>query len=119
MNKRAVGTEAEKWAEVYLTAQGVRIVERNFYCQQGEIDLIGYHAGYLVFFEVKYRKNTSKGTPEEAVGIQKQRKICRVADFYRYCRKISPNTAVRYDVVAILGEECRWYQNAFPHIYSR
>ena len=55
MNKRTVGKEYEERACRYLEDRGFRTAERNFRCRQGEIDIIGYHEGYLVFVEVKYR----------------------------------------------------------------
>lgn len=116
MNKRKTGTAAEIRAEAYLSEKGVRIVERNFRNRYGEIDLIGYHKGYLVFFEVKYRSNRNKGVPEAAVGFHKQKQICQVAGFYRCMHKLSWDTPIRYDVVAIEGEEIRWHENAFTHI---
>ena len=70
-----------------------------------------------MFFEVKYRKNTRCGLPEEAVGLQKQIQICRVADYYRSTRRISLTIPIRYDVVAVEQDTVRWYQNAFEHIY--
>ncbi len=117
MNKRAIGADKEQMAETYLKEKGARILARNFRIRQGEIDLIGYHEGYLVFFEVKYRASGRKGFPEEAVGLQKQKQICRVADYYRSTRRISLSTPIRYDVVAIEQDAVRWYQNAFEHIY--
>lgn len=116
MNNRKTGTAAELRAVAYLSEKGVRIAERNFHNRQGEIDLIGYHDGYLVFFEVKYRKNNCKGIPEAAVGYYKQKQICHVANFYRYIHKNVWNMPVRYDVIAIEGNEIRWHQNAFAHI---
>lgn len=116
MNKRKTGAEWEKKAAEYLTARGVRIVETNFRCRQGEIDLIGYHQGYLVFIEVKYRSSTDKGYAVEAVDLRKQQKICRVSDYYRYLHKVDWCTAVRYDVIAIQGGELQWLQNAFPYM---
>ena len=117
MNKRKIGTDKEMQAVQYLQEKGVRIIATNFRIRQGEIDLIGYDEEYLVFFEVKYRTGRQKGLPEEAVGLQKQKAICRVADYYRSTRRISLNTAIRYDVVAIEQEQIRWYRNAFEHIY--
>ncbi len=116
MNKRKTGSVAEIRAETYLSEKGVRIVERNFRNRYGEIDLIGYHEGYLVFFEVKYRSNNKKGTPESAVGFYKQLQICKVATFYRCIHKVSWDMPVRYDVVAMEGDTIRWYKNAFEHI---
>lgn len=116
-NKRKLGAQAEKLAEDYLTAAGMKIVAHNFRNRQGEIDLIGYHEGYLVFVEVKYRASLKKGNPEEAVGAAKQRAICKVADYYRCTHGVPLSAPIRYDVVAVLGEEVRWLQNAFPHVY--
>ncbi len=115
MNKRQTGTAWEQKAARYLVEQGMRIVESNFRCRQGEIDLIGYHRGYLVFVEVKYRSSTAKGYAVEAVDFRKQHKICRVSDYYRCIHKVDGTTSVRYDVVAIQGDEINWIQNAFPY----
>lgn len=117
MNKREVGSDKEAIAAVYLEKNGMRILCKNFRNRKGEIDIIGMHEGYLVFVEVKYRTNTTKGSPEAAVGVPKQRVICRVADYYRCVHAIRQSVPVRYDVVAIQGEEIRWHKNAFSHIY--
>lgn len=114
-----MGADRERQAAEYLERQGMRIVERNYRSRQGEIDLIGWHQGFLVFVEVKYRRDTSKGYAMEAVDGRKQRRICRVADYYRYSHRIDDSIGVRYDVVAIQGEEINWIRNAFPHVYSR
>lgn len=119
MNKRKTGTEWEQAAADYLAGRGMQIIERNFHCRQGEIDLIGYHQGYLVFVEVKYRGSRDMGYALEAVDRRKQRKICQVADYYRYLRGIGDHVGIRYDVVGIQKEEVEWIQNAFPHIYRR
>ncbi len=113
VSARAVGMEREKMACRYLKERGVRIKERNFRCRQGEIDLIGYDGEYLVFFEVKYRKAASKGSASEAVDSRKQKKICRVSDYYRMIHNCPSDTAIRYDVIAIDGEQVNWIRNAF------
>ena len=119
MNKRAIGTDMEERAIRFLEQQGVHIMEKNFRNRQGEIDVIGYHQQCLVFVEVKYRSNNNMGSALEAVDIRKQRQICKVADYYRYVHHKGDDTMVRYDVVAIQGEDIKWIQNAFPHIYTR
>lgn len=116
MNTRAVGAQREQQVCAYLQSMGVDVRERNFRCRQGEIDLIGYDEGYLVFFEVKYRSGRSKGSAAEAVGYGKQRKICRVADYYRALHRCKEDTPIRFDVVAIDGEEIAWIKNAFYYI---
>lgn len=118
MNRKSIGTEGEHQAAEYMEARGFRTLERNFRCRQGEIDIIGMHEGYLVFVEVKYRTGYGKGSAAQAVGTEKQRRICRAADYYRYARKLGEDTCVRYDVVAIQGKDIQWIQNAFPHMYA-
>ncbi len=116
-NRRSLGRRGEEEAARYLAGQGMKILERNFVSRQGEIDIIGYHRDCLVFVEVKYRRSERTGTPESAVTLQKTRKICRAADYYRYLHHYGEDEAFRYDVVAISREEIRWYQNAFEHRY--
>lgn len=118
MNTRKIGTDKEIAAAEYLQNNGMQILERNFRCRQGEIDIIGRHGGYLVFVEVKYRKSLNCGTAKDAVDLKKQRRICRVADYYRYIHHYTVDTSVRYDVLAIQDGEISWIQNAFPHLYG-
>ena len=61
MNKRQTGSRYEETAAAFLTSKGYRVLERNFRCRQGEIDLICRHGRYLVFAEVKYRSGLSMG----------------------------------------------------------
>lgn len=119
MNKRKAGADYERQAAEYLAENGMRILDRNFRCRQGEIDLIGRHEGYLVFVEVKYRSTSEKGYALEAVDYRKQCRICGVADYYRYTHGLGDDTSVRYDVVGVQGTQVQWIKNAFPHIYTR
>lgn len=118
MNTRKKGAEYEQAAAEYLQGCGVKILECNYRNRRGEIDLIGKDGEYTVFFEVKYRKNNRKGAPAEAVHFTKQKTICRVADYYRMTHGMGEFSAVRYDVVAIEGDEITWHKNAFEHIYA-
>lgn len=118
MNTRKKGAEYEQAAAAYLENHGVRILECNYRNRRGEIDLIGKDGEYTVFIEVKYRKNNEKGSPTEAVNFTKQRTICKVADYYRMTHGMGEFTAIRYDVVAIEGDQITWYKNAFAHIYT-
>ncbi len=115
MNKRARGKQYEDIAASFLKENGVRILENNFRSREGEIDIIGIDGRDLVFFEVKYRKTEEYGNPAEAVGVQKQSVICAVSDFYRYLHKNLSQLQVRYDVIAFLGDEPRWFKNAFSY----
>ena len=116
MNKREKGAQKEEQVCAYLLSKGIKIVERNFRCRQGEIDIIGYDGSFLVFFEVKYRSRRITGSAAEAVGYAKQRRICRVSDYYRMIHRRGYDTPVRYDVVAIDGENLQWIKNAFYYI---
>lgn len=118
MNKREKGKQMEALACDYLEKQGMRIVAQNFRSNAGEIDIIGYHKGYLVFVEVKYRSGVERGGALAAVDYRKQRRICKVADYYRFLHKINDFAKIRYDVLAIQGEEIVWIPNAFFHIYT-
>ncbi len=118
MNKRKVGAAGEQLAAKYLTEHGMKIIAFNFRCRQGEIDLIGYHQAYLVFVEVKYRTGTEKGYAIAAVGHAKQRKICQVADYYRFIHGLGESVSIRYDVVGIQDGKVEWIQNAFSHIFA-
>lgn len=119
MNTREQGAQKEEQVCACLLSKGVRICERNFRCRQGEIDIIGYDGEYLVFFEVKYRSSGSKGTAAEAVGYAKQKKICRVADYYRMVHHCMEDTPIRFDVVAVDGETINWVKNAFDYLAWR
>lgn len=115
MNTRATGAQKEEQVCAYLLSQGVNIVARNFRNRQGEIDIVGYDGNYLVFFEVKYRSGKNSGSAAEAVGISKQKRICRVADYYRYLHHCAEDTPIRFDVVAVDGDSLQWIKNAFDY----
>lgn len=117
MNRRSTGSAWEEQAAEYLEAHGMQIRERNYRNRHGEIDIIGAHDGYLVFVEVKYRSGRAKGYASEAVDHRKQRRICKVADYYRFVHRLGDKVSVRYDVVAVQESHIEWIQNAFPHIY--
>ncbi len=101
----------------FLEKNGVRILERNYRCRMGEIDIIGLDGDTRVFFEVKYRKNASAGEPYEAVGYKKQRIICRTADHYRMTHSLSVDMPYRFDIISIRGDSTEWYKNAFEYIF--
>lgn len=113
MNNRAIGTNYEQKAAEYLKSQGYLILEQNFRCKIGEIDIIAQSDGYLCFIEVKYRSGTNKGYPAEAITPNKIRKITRTAQFYMLLHKIYENTPCRFDAVVILKEDISLIKNAF------
>ena len=105
MNRRTVGGEYEKRAGDYLIQQGYRILEYNFRCRSGEIDIIAEEGNSLVFAEVKYRRTAACGNPLEAVGKRKQQSISRTAAYYCLSHGYGTDTPCRFDVIAVLGEE--------------
>ena len=113
MNKRNIGKEKEELAAKFLARQGVKILEKNFSCRMGEIDLIGLDGDCIVFVEVKYRTNTDYGYPQEAVSKNKRRKIVLVSGYYRMRNDLGDGTNFRFDIVSILGDKIRWDKNAF------
>ena len=117
-NKRQVGGIYEQKAADYLSRQGFRIIEHNFYSRFGEIDLIAKDGKYLVFIEVKYRRDSACGTPLEAVTLKKQKRICRTALYYCGKNGYGDSTPCRFDVVAIEGEDKVIHiKNAFDFRY--
>lgn len=113
MNKRTEGSKWEAVAGDFLTRHGIDITEYNFRCRYGEIDIIGNDKGTIVFYEVKYRKDSAYGSPAEAVGIKKQKVIAKVSDYYRMLNNIPWDTPIRYDVVAIQGNRIELIPAAF------
>lgn len=112
-NKRSVGSQFELMAVEYLAKKGYEILERNFNCRTGEIDIIARDQEYLVFIEVKYRTNTSKGLPQEAIDLRKMKKITHTAEYYMLKEHIPLDTPCRFDAVIILNQQISLIQNAF------
>lgn len=110
------GKKGEEAAAAFLTKEGYRVIERNFRCPLGEIDIIALDSGTLAFVEVKTRSSVSFGLPEEAVNYRKRHQIAKVAQFYISRKKLFDNPA-RFDVVAVTimdgKEEVRVIKNAF------
>lgn len=113
MNKRGVGKEYEQLAASALKKRGLQILEMNFRCAFGEIDIIARDGNVTCFIEVKYRSNDSFGTGEEAVDKRKQHKIRNTADYYKMTHGIGEENDYRFDVVAIGKEKMIWHKNAF------
>lgn len=113
MNKRKVGTVYETMAAEYLHNLGYRIVERNFRCRMGEIDIIAEDKDYLCFIEVKFRSGTGCGSPLEAITRKKQHRIIRVAQYYMAGHGYTLDTLCRFDVVAIQKNEITLLRDAF------
>lgn len=113
LNRRASGTRYEQKAAKYLERKGYCILEYNFRCRIGEIDLIARDGAYLVFIEVKYRSDASAGYGFEAVGYRKQRRIRKTALWYLAEKKMGTDVLCRFDVVSFHGDEITLIRDAF------
>ena len=99
-NPSVTGRWGESIAEKYLQEQGYEIVDKNYRCQEGEMDLIAWDEKVLVFIEVKTRRSASFGSPEEAVTIPKQQRLGAIAYSYLKSHELM-GVSCRFDVVAI------------------
>ena len=99
----ALGRRGEDIAHRFLQRAGFVIVDRNFRMASGggEVDLIGWEADTLVFVEVKSRKTDEYGTPDRAIGLQKQSSLIRAAREYARHAEV-PWEKVRFDVVNVV-----------------
>jgi putative endonuclease len=106
------GQLGEERAVEHLRACGYSVIERNFRCRVGEIDIVARDGDTLVFVEVRTRTNSRRGTALEAVTPAKQRRVARVAEDYLTMRR--RHAAVcRFDVVGITGEQVELVRDAF------
>ena len=115
--KKSYGDKGEKLAALYLEQAGYRIMEKNFRCRQGEIDIIAREKQYLCFIEVKRRKDITSGHPFETINPWKIKRICKTALFYLQTHHLSDATPVRFDVISIVGEEVSLLRDAFSFQY--
>ena len=100
MNRRKWGKAGEDLAASFLEQSGLKILERNFRFERGEIDLIAEDGEELVFIEVKARRSNAFGAPEDAVTEKKQEQVHSVADGYLFIHDIDDRPC-RFDIVAI------------------
>lgn len=100
MDHLGTGKTGEDLAARYLKKRGYRILERNYRCPYGEVDIVAQEGGAIVFVEVKSRRSDDFGDPQTAVGIQKQKKLSLVSLHYLNAKDIPAGNA-RFDVVAV------------------
>lgn len=109
------GQLAENAALAYLQAQGLALVERNYRCRGGEIDLIMRDGGKIVFVEVRYRSGTAFGGALASVGKGKQARLIIAASHYLATKRIDRPT--RFDVAAVSPGQgklaIQWIKDAF------
>ena len=120
-DRLSLGKMGEELAVTQLRAMKYQILERNYRCLLGEMDIIAREKGTLVFVEVKTRATKDFGGPAAAVHERKQRQLSRIALLYLNQKKIREVPA-RFDVVAVdlSGSKPRIevIQNAFDLLYE-
>lgn len=118
LDNRARGRLGEEEAERFLVRQGYRILERNFSCRSGEIDVIAEEAGELCFIEIKARATREFGGAIEALTARKMRRIAKAAALY--LARHPGDRPCRFDVVAMDLEAGGWrftlVRNAFEAV---
>lgn len=108
MNKKELGDFGEERAARLLEQEGYRILERNFRCRTGEVDVVARMKDWIVFVEVKTRRSLIYGLPCEAVTEEKKRRLRRAAAFYMRSRRLEC-CAMRIDVVELIYQNGGWY----------
>lgn len=111
------GRAAEQAAEAYLRQRGLELVERNFSCRFGELDLIMREGLTLVFVEVRYRRGPACGGAAASVGPRKRSRLLHAAQGFLTARPQYEQWPCRFDVVALSGDPRRptleWIPDAF------
>jgi len=100
---KGLGDRGEELAVSWLEKQGIKVVERNFRCKGGEVDIVARDGATVVFVEVKTRRNLAYGVPQLAVTPFKQRQISKAALTW-LLKKRSQDKPARFDVIAIVLE---------------
>lgn len=116
LNTRKIGNNAETLACDYLQKNGLQLVDRNFFCSLGEIDLIMRDGEYLVFVEVRSR-GKNDGNVFESVDQCKQTKIIKAATFYLQKKRLFDRVDCRFDVIGIHDGHIEWLKDAFSADY--
>ena len=107
-SRKRIGNYGEQKAVEFLEKNGYLIIERNFTCRQGEIDIIATKNEEIIFIEVKTRSSLTFGVPCESVTSIKQKHIFKSARYYLHLHHME-NCFVRFDVVKVYlqGKNCK------------
>ena len=120
MNTTQVGAWAEEIAWQHIQQHGWKLVERNFFCKGGELDIIVRKGDVLAFVEVKYRKRQTMGGALASLSSAKQRHLIHSAKVFLQRYPLLSNLDCRFDLIAISGSDSphsqvqiQWLDNAF------
>ena len=121
--KNNQGAAAESQALKFLKRQGLRLIERNYACRAGELDLIMLHQSTLVFIEVRSRSTSGYGSAAETINLTKQNKIRKTAAHFLQSFPDHRHRLCRYDAILLNISNCNndesntnpieWLQGAF------
>lgn len=110
-NSNQLGKAAEDKACRFLQQHGLTLVEKNYRCRLGEIDLIMQQGTEVIFVEVKFRSDNMHGRASEFVTPSKRKKLISAIQHYLHAKNINPSTlAHRLDLVAIQGSQVEWFK---------
>ena len=105
-----LGQRGEMAVWHFLVKEGYKILEKNYQCNLGEIDVVAEKGGRIRFIEVKTRTSDRFGSPEEAVTLTKQKKLSKLASFYLK-EKQKIDSPVSFEVAAV-----HWSRESAPQI---
>ena len=112
MTRREVGKRGEDIAARWYEVRGYQVLDRNWRCRDGELDLVLRNGRQVVFCEVKHRMGIGFGTPAEAITREKKQRIRHLAA--RWLQDAKPRPAeIRFDVAAVLDGEIEVLEGAF------
>ncbi len=100
MKRRDTGALGEKLAKDFLKKRGYHILETNYRCPEGEIDIVAKHKDYLVFVEVRTKRSLAFGSPEESITPAKKERMKAAAYHYQQTHN-NLSSLWRIDVVAV------------------
>ncbi len=106
--RKQLGKTGEEKAVNYLMDKGYKIIERNYRCRIGELDIIAMEGETLVIVEVKCRSNLSYGLPCESITATKRRHILRTLRYYIAIHRLE-DLDLRIDVMEVLSMEVGYY----------
>lgn len=115
------GQQVEQLAAKFLIRHQLKVLDFNYRCRRGEIDLIMQECDIIVFVEVRYRRSDAYGSPVETVDHRKQKKLLMTAEFFLQNKRQYQYSACRFDVIgAHIDNDSgklhfNWIKNAFSY----
>ncbi|GIQ68663.1 UPF0102 protein [Xylanibacillus composti] len=116
LGKKALGDAGERSAAAFLAARGYRLLEQNWRCRSGELDIIAEKGARLIFVEVRTRQSDRKGTAAESVDVRKQWKLRQLAQIYLQQSR-RQEEQVQFDVLALMWNGSEWSIQHIEHAF--